>query len=118
MVGASCAVWQLASVVPEQDSQGDLPVSSTAGLGDPISLDPGADLDGVIGRLPIEQRQAVVQIIRASESSHSGPLPPPRQLREYEQALPGLAERIVRLAEAEQDHRHGIINLVQSGKRV
>ncbi|MFB8773464.1 DUF2335 domain-containing protein [Streptomyces broussonetiae] len=37
---------------------------------------------------------------------HRGPLPSPESLAEYERALPGLAERIVRMAEAEQGHRH------------
>ena len=37
---------------------------------------------------------------------HSGPLPSPQQLAEYEQASPGLANRIVGMAEAEQATRH------------
>jgi uncharacterized membrane protein len=36
----------------------------------------------------------------------SAPLPPPAQLDQYEQVLPGLAERIVALTEQEAAHRH------------
>ena len=38
--------------------------------------------------------------------SHSGPLPPPEVIAGYERALPGSADRIIRMAEREQEHRH------------
>lgn len=44
-------------------------------------------------------------IIQSAE--FSGPLPPPSLLRAYEQVCPGFAERIVKMAEVEQAHRHG-----------
>jgi len=37
-----------------------------------------------------------------------GPIPPPEILSGYEQALPGAADRIMRMAENEQVHRHGL----------
>lgn len=37
---------------------------------------------------------------------HRGPLPPPEQLRAYDEVRPGLADRIVSMAEREQQHRH------------
>ncbi len=43
--------------------------------------------------------------------SHSGPLPSPSTLKDYDEVLPGLAERIVRLTEGEQEHRHEIVEL-------
>jgi uncharacterized membrane protein len=47
--------------------------------------------------------------IRVSEaSSFSGPLPPPALLAEYEQVLPGLADRIARMAEKEGDSRRAL----------
>ncbi|WP_339529351.1 DUF2335 domain-containing protein [Pseudomonas mucidolens] len=49
--------------------------------------------------------QAVMQL-----EQHRGPLPPPRQLFEYEQCLPGAAERIVAMAEKEQNHRHSTVD--------
>ena len=36
----------------------------------------------------------------------SGPLPPPDLLDAYERTMPGLADRIVKMAETEQGHRH------------
>lgn len=35
-----------------------------------------------------------------------GPLPTPETLAGYEQACPGAADRIIKMAEAEQTHRH------------
>ena len=43
-------------------------------------------------------------------SSFAGPIPPPEILLSYEQVQPGLAERIVAMAEKEQSHRHDIDN--------
>lgn len=46
--------------------------------------------------------------IAVTAESFAGPLPPPILLGEYEEALPGLAERIVTMAENEGNHRRGI----------
>lgn len=43
-----------------------------------------------------------------SSSSFSGPLPPPDLLAEYNQVLPGLAERIVAMTEAEGENRRAL----------
>ncbi len=52
--------------------------------------------------------QSSTQIIARTERHElfEGPLPPPDLLKQYEQTLPGIAERIVRMAEEEQAHRH------------
>lgn len=67
-----------------------------------------ADLS-VLLRSP-QGRQAVQQLVMTavsvSEERHSGPLPSPRQLREYEEIVPGGAERIFQMAERQQSHRH------------
>jgi uncharacterized membrane protein len=42
----------------------------------------------------------------------SGPLPDPEILRRYDEVHSGLAERIVRLAETEADHRRGLENKI------
>lgn len=45
-----------------------------------------------------------------------GPLPPPEQLTQYEQISPGFAERIIQMAEKEQQFRHrdvGEIRVIQ-----
>jgi|GEM_PF-2449477 uncharacterized membrane protein len=57
---------------------------------------PAAELPGTVKRIE--------RIFYAEH--HKGPLPPSRQLAEYEKILPGLAERIVHMAEEEQKHRH------------
>lgn len=64
-------------------------------------------LEGV----PATQRQAVLEMFSQSES-HSGWLPTPKFLAEYEAILPGLAERIVALPEREQAHRHKVVERV------
>lgn len=43
---------------------------------------------------------------RAAYYEHIGPLPPPESLERYDEALPGLAERIVGRMEQESEHRH------------
>lgn len=48
--------------------------------------------------------------IAVTRESFAGPLPPPALLAEYEQALPGLAERIVLIAENEGNHRRAVEN--------
>lgn len=39
---------------------------------------------------------------------YSGPIPPPEALARYEQLTPGLADRIVKMAETEGDHRRAL----------
>lgn len=46
------------------------------------------------------------RIIAEKTTSYSGPIPSPEILLGYERALPGLAERIIRMAEQETAHRH------------
>lgn len=42
------------------------------------------------------------------EEIHSGPLPDPATLARYNELAPGLAERIIVMAENQQEHRHGM----------
>lgn len=65
-----------------------------------------AEIIQVLERLPPEQREEVLQIF---EKVHMGPICAPEDLARYEAILPGLAERIVRLPEREQEHRHRLI---------
>ncbi len=44
-----------------------------------------------------------VQVV--ARTSFSGPLPPPEILRGYESVLPGLADRVVKMAENQSFHR-------------
>ena len=41
-----------------------------------------------------------------TQTLHHGPLPDPDTLAQYERMMPGAAERIFRIAEREQEHRH------------
>ena len=51
-----------------------------------------------------EQSPAVLSAVQYFE----GPIPPPQVLKGYEEALPGLADRIVTMAEEEARHRRAI----------
>ena len=57
--------------------------------------------DSVLQKLPEDLRNSVIE-----SASFSGPIPPPAMLGKYEEHLTGSAERIVRMAEKEQEHRH------------
>jgi uncharacterized membrane protein len=73
-----------------------------------------------VGELVMNVRQALVQTTTMVQ--HRGPIPPPEQFGGYEKILPGSADRILKMAEKEQDHRHewesghlrwdGLINVV------
>ncbi len=54
----------------------------------------------VLDKLPENVRIALIE-----SGSFSGPLPPPSMLREYDLALPGTTERLLRMLEKEQAHR-------------
>ena len=55
-----------------------------------------------IKRLERDVSTAVMQVTKM----HSGPLPDPETLAGYERVAPGSAERIILMAEKQQDHRH------------
>lgn len=48
--------------------------------------------------------QSVAQITAAA-SSFEGPIPPPQVLQQYSAIVPDAAERIIRMAEKQSDHR-------------
>jgi len=52
----------------------------------------------------LAQNQA--QVKQVISSSFSGPLPHPDVLRGFESVQPGAAERIIKMAENEAQHRH------------
>lgn len=49
-------------------------------------------------------QQALVAV--ETTLSHSGPIPSPEVIGGYEKVLAGSADRIIKMAEKEQDHRH------------
>lgn len=54
----------------------------------------------------INTEQVREQVLSAMESVYSGPIPPPEMLGGYERVLPGASDRILSMAEREQNHRH------------
>lgn len=49
------------------------------------------------------------QIVRQEVAmSFSGPLPPPEILKKYDEILPGAAERIIKMAEKQAEHRQSL----------
>jgi uncharacterized membrane protein len=70
---------------------------------------------GNLPALPAPLREALKQpgvppevlqmTVAAFAASYSGPLPPAEQIRAYEDVLPGSADRILRMAERQQEHR-------------
>jgi uncharacterized membrane protein len=67
-------------------------------------------------RFEKDPKKGVQRITATSTHTHSGPLPDPDTLIRYEQAQPGLLERVVHMAEKEQEHRHTMENLLVSSK--
>lgn len=65
------------------------------------------DVTEVLKSLPEDKRRVVIAALCAIEESSSfkGPLPPPEILEGYEGILPGASERIIKMAEKQQDHR-------------
>lgn len=58
-----------------------------------------------LGELPPDlPKEMVISLVQSM--SFSGPIPPPALLKEYEEVLPGCAERVVQMAEREQSARH------------
>lgn len=57
----------------------------------------------------------ITEVVRTVAQEYSGPLPPPRMLEHYDSVHPGFADRIVLMAEKEQNHRHNLENQGVSG---
>ena len=54
------------------------------------------------------EEQARLVRVSGHISRFSGPLPPPETLEKYNQIVPGAAERIIKMAENQQKHRHDL----------
>ena len=63
-----------------------------------------------------QQERVVNPVVRASrqEFTYSGPLPPPAMLQQYNEIEPGLADRIVKMAEGQSAHRKDLESKVIS----
>ncbi|MCK9250674.1 MAG: DUF2335 domain-containing protein [Solirubrobacteraceae bacterium] len=96
------------SATPDEDSESGSPSLSDrkAALADALARilgDDVVDQDGEVvdGELTEDKREAIREIVE----HHRGPLPPPSQLREYGEVVPGLDELIVRQWTEETAHR-------------
>jgi len=56
---------------------------------------------------PDKKEQGLRVVATYMQKIHRGPLPAPEDFEHYNQSLPGAGERILRMAEKQQDHRHG-----------
>ena len=53
-----------------------------------------------------ETEEGVVKRFLQVARAFVGPVPPPDLLRQYEEISPGFADRLIQMAEAQQNHRH------------
>jgi uncharacterized membrane protein len=68
------------------------------------ALRPPPEFADILDSLPPEKAREVSGFFAAM--SYSAPIPPPSFFEAYERTLPGAADRILGMAEAEQRHRH------------
>lgn len=61
----------------------------------------------------LESQEKVEKVIaRVIESGFSGPIPPPNIISEYENIVPGSADRIIRMAEMQSEHRQHMEEII------
>jgi uncharacterized membrane protein len=83
---------------------GPSPDKAALSLGEaPIPLPPGAETElKELGADPSDPRVIGALLLGAR---YAGPIPPPSMLKEYNEAVPGLGERIISWVEKQSDHR-------------
>ena len=59
--------------------------------------------------------QILSMVAAFSASMYAGPLPPPDQLKAYENIVPGSADRIIKMAENQAEHRQEIEKVAVKG---
>ncbi len=59
-----------------------------------------------------------IKTIQVSQQHYSGPLPRPEDLAKYDQIVPGAAERIIKMAEKEMQHRHATEDKLSKGMTI
>jgi uncharacterized membrane protein len=70
-----------------------------------------------VQRTPLDPQtpaQSPTQFV-IQQQSFIGPIPPPQIMEAYERILPGSADRILRMAEKQSDHRQGLERQVVAG---
>lgn len=89
----------MADIEPQPPDNAQAPESSPAPVSTSRSTPP---LQG--RHLPMEE--AELSEISVELRRHQGPLPSPQDYREYAALIPNGAERLMRMAEKEQNHQH------------
>lgn len=89
-----------------EDENPDLHLPAEEVEAEEVTAAENTEIQRIVELLPPEKRAQLFGYIRQETMSHSGWLPTPSFMREYEQVLPGLAERIVAMPEREQGFRH------------
>lgn len=68
------------------------------------------EIEGIVEEMEVPAARRGIAVERVEElvlrAEYRGPLPPPNYLKAYEEVLPGLAERIVRMNEGDHEHEH------------
>ena len=60
----------------------------------------------ILNAVPENKREEVKEALMVMRSEmYSGPIPPPEALARYEEIQPGAADRILKMAEKQQEHR-------------
>jgi len=77
----------------------------TPNIQPPVRTEPTLPQGERAAGLPSNVRTAT---LRAEQRIYSAPLPPPEHLAQYNQVLPGLAERIIAMVEKQSAHRQDI----------
>ena len=67
-----------------------------------------AEIGELIDEMGEEKFKRVISIVQREFYIHRGPLPDPKAFGQYETILPGAADRILTMAEKQQNHRMGI----------
>ncbi len=68
------------------------------------------DIQVLLKSLPQDKRQEVLNLILATQKSHSGPLPDGETLRIYDTIIPNGGDRLMKQVENQQAHRFNLEN--------
>lgn len=97
------------------ENGGELPARSRQEIVEELERLPEEERQEILGQVVVETRELKVDF-------HKGPIPPAEEFRKYEAVQPGAADRILRIAEKEQDIRaeqvSGALKLQEGGLKI
>lgn len=53
-----------------------------------------------------DAKRLIAELVSVRQETYSGPIPQASELEKYEKVLPGSADRIIKMAESQSEHRH------------